>query len=92
MSDMPAPPPGATQPTISTKAVLAFVIALIGLITCPLLGAIIGVILGGQAQSEIDLSGGRQTGRGLATAAVVIGWIAVVVFLIALVSFAIILA
>ncbi len=89
----PTPPaPGSATPTLNVKAVLAFVIAFVGLFTCPLLGAVIGVILGGQAKTEIDRSGGMQTGRGLATAGVVIGWIAVVVFLVASVIIAIMFA
>lgn len=86
------PGPPTHESTLSAKAVLAFVFAFVGLFTCPLLGAILGVMLGNQAQTEIDQSGGAQTGRPLATAGVIIGWISVVVFLIAVVMTAIIFA
>ncbi len=50
----PTPPaPGSATPTLNVKAVLAFVIAFVGLFTCP----VIGVVLGGQAKTEIDRSG-----------------------------------
>ncbi len=94
MSNAPPPPPatGPAEPIVNAKAVLSLVIALVGLVFCPLIGAVIAVVLGSQARTEIDRSAGAQTGRGFATAGLVIGWIAVVVFLIASVSIAIMFA
>ena len=88
MSDASVPPPpsaAAAGPELSVKAVLSLVIGIIGLFTCPLLGAVIAVVLGNQARTEIDQSGGRLTGRGLASAGLIIGWIGLLLFLILLV-------
>jgi hypothetical protein len=67
-------------------AVAAFVLALVGLG----IGSILAIVLGYQAQRDIDNSGGTQTGRGLATAGIVIGWISlglwVLIFLSAIAS------
>ena len=56
-------------------AVGAFVSSLLGLL-CGV-GLIVGLVLGYIAKSQIDRSGGVQGGRGLAVAAIVIGWIGV---------------
>ncbi|MBA3433256.1 MAG: DUF4190 domain-containing protein [Actinobacteria bacterium] len=39
-----------------------------------LLGALVAAVLGHIATSQIDRSGGRQTGHGLAVAGIVLGW------------------
>lgn len=41
------------------------------------IGSILALILGYMARNEIDSSGGGQTGRGLATAGIVLGWVGV---------------
>ena len=84
MSDFPpaAPPPpppaapyGGGAPTSSGKAVAALVLGILGLVSCGPLAAIPAIIVGRSAQREIDASGGMLTGRGLASAGVVLGWI-----------------
>jgi hypothetical protein len=40
-------------------------------------GAILALVFGYMARQQIDASGGTQTGRGMATAGVVLGWIGV---------------
>jgi hypothetical protein len=61
------------QPGARTNgtAVAALILSLVGLV----IGSILGVALGYQAQREIDGSAGTQTGRGLATAGIILGWI-----------------
>ena len=79
--------PTATSPTLQAAsvqpgartngmAVASLVLALLGFG----IGSILAVIFGYQAQREIDASGGMQTGRGLATAGIVIGWISLVLW------------
>ncbi|HEY7667766.1 MAG TPA: DUF4190 domain-containing protein [Actinomycetota bacterium] len=76
------------QPGARTNgtAVAALILSLVGLV----IGSILGVALGYQAQREIDGSAGTQTGRGLATAGIILGWIGLaawgLVFLVAVTS------
>jgi Domain of unknown function (DUF4190) len=71
------PQPGART---NGMAVVAFVLALVGLG----IGSILAIVLGYQAQRDIDNSGGTQTGRALATAGIVIGWISLGVWVLIL--------
>jgi Domain of unknown function (DUF4190) len=65
-------------PKTSTKAIIGLVMSVIGIFICPILFSIAGIALGIIARNEIDRSGGRITGRGLATAALVIGVVGLV--------------
>jgi len=60
------------------KAITALVLGICGILVCPVLLSIPALILGYQARGEIDRSGGRQSGRGMAVAGIVLGWIGVV--------------
>jgi hypothetical protein len=63
----------------NTMAVVAFILSFFV--------PIVGMVLGYMARGEIDRSGGRQGGRGLATAAIVLNWIWIVsIVLIAIIS------
>ena len=66
--------PGAPQQT-NGLAIGALVASVLGFF-CGV-GFIIGLILGYMARNQIRSSGGQQGGGGLATAAIVIGWIGV---------------
>jgi hypothetical protein len=89
----PPPPPGygaggyGTPPSNNTKAIWALVLGILGILCCGILG-IPALILGKQAQNEIDGSGGTQTGRGMATAGFVLGIIACVFLVITIILFA----
>ena len=37
------------------------------------------MVVGGNAKKQIDASGGREGGRGMATAGVVLGWVSVAI-------------
>ncbi len=39
------------------------------------IGAILALVFGYSAKSQIDQSGGTQTGRGMAVAGIVLGWV-----------------
>jgi hypothetical protein len=41
------------------------------------LGSILALVFGYIAKEQIDRSGGRQTGRGMAVAGIVLGWVGV---------------
>ena len=68
----------------SSKATIALVLGIVSLVACCLFAGIPAMILGRQATREIDASGGRLGGRGLATAGFVTGLISTVLSLLAL--------
>jgi Domain of unknown function (DUF4190) len=49
--------------------------------------AILAIVFGYRARREIDESEGRQTGRGLATAGIVLGWVGIGLFIIGIILF-----
>jgi hypothetical protein len=68
-------------------AIASFVLGLVGIFVFPLVGSILALIFGYIGRNEIDRSAGTQTGRGLAIAGIVLGWVgvalAVVLFVVA---------
>jgi hypothetical protein len=58
------------------------------LVCCGFIAGIPAVILGKQAQNEIDASNGAQTGRGMATAGFILGIIAIVLGILQVILFA----
>jgi hypothetical protein len=70
--------PGYGAPQTNKKSIWALVLGIVGLLCCGLFAGIPALILGRQAQKEIDASAGAQTGRGMATAGFVLGIIAIV--------------
>lgn len=76
-SGEPAPAEGPQgRPKINTLAVAAAVCAALGFITA--VGFPAAVVTGHMALSRIKHGGGRESGRGLALAAVIVGWIPVI--------------
>ncbi|MGI9156115.1 MAG: DUF4190 domain-containing protein [Marmoricola sp.] len=74
-----APPPGGYAPSgTNSKSIWALVLGILGLLCCGFFTGIPAIILGRSAQSEIDVSGGAQGGRGMATAGFILGIIACV--------------
>ena len=71
-------------PQSSGKATAALVLGILGLVLCPFICSILALVFGYQGRNEIDASGGRMSGRGNATAGIVLGWIGVA-FLVALI-------
>jgi hypothetical protein len=92
----PPPPPGygppggggyGPPPGNNGKAVWSLVLGILGILCCGILG-IPAIILGKQAQGEIDRSGGVQRGRGMATAGFVLGIIACIWLVVSIILFA----
>lgn len=85
----PPPPPDGHTPIGGSQASpgaypvpqhtngLAVASLVLGIIWLYWLGSILALIFGYTARRQIDASGGWQTGRGLATAGIVLGWIGV---------------
>lgn len=74
------------QPESNGKAITALVLGICSFLICPVILSIPAVILGYQARGEIDRSGGRQTGRGLAVAGIVLGWLNLALSVIAIIA------
>jgi hypothetical protein len=49
------------------------------------MGSILALVFGYVAKKQIDRSGSRQTGRGMAVAGIVLGWVGVA-FLLAMIA------
>jgi len=77
MSDIQNYPP--VPPTIyaqtSTLAVISLIFGIICWFVVPFVGAVVAVITGHMAKSEIRSSGGTKTGDGMATAGLVLGYL-----------------
>jgi hypothetical protein len=76
MSTTPPPPPAPGQQAATKTNGLAIASLILPLLLGAL-GGIAGLILGNKAKRQIDESGGRQTGRGLATAGIIVSWVAI---------------
>jgi hypothetical protein len=65
------------QPTTktSTLAIISLIGGITGFTILPFLGAIVAVITGHMAQSEIKKSGGMITGKGMAIAGLIMGYL-----------------
>src|SRR3954447_21703424 len=69
----PTPPPQEN----SSNATIALVLGICGFVVCPLVCSVLAIVFANQAYAEIDGSGGRIGGRGLAQAGLILGWIGV---------------
>lgn len=75
------PPPGyqavGYPPPVQTdsKAIIGLILAISAWVVCPILPAVVALVLAGQSNRAIDLSGGRLEGRSLNTATKVISWL-----------------
>jgi uncharacterized membrane protein len=73
---MPAAPEGdPMRPQTSSNAIIALVLSILSWTFCPLITAIVAIVLAYQADKEIRNSGGKVTGQGLSFAAKIISWI-----------------
>lgn len=79
----PAPAPAtpvAASPT-SSNAIIALVLAIASWVSCPIVLAIVGLVFASKADREIAAGAGRVGGAGLSTAAKVVAWINIGVWL-----------
>lgn len=79
------PVPYAPQPTTNGLAVASLVAAIFWIWW---LGSVLAVIFGHVALNQIDKSGGRESGRGMAIAGLVLGYIGVAVLAVVLLTVA----
>jgi hypothetical protein len=68
------PPPAAASSTNG----LAIASMVLGILWIYAIGSVLALVFGYKAKRSIDQSGGRESGRGMAIAGIVLGWIGVV--------------
>src|SRR3954452_9570092 len=61
----------------SSNATIALVLGVCGVGVCPFICSILAIVFANKAYGEIDHSGGRIGGRGMAQAGLILGWIGV---------------
>jgi hypothetical protein len=61
--------------TTSSNAVVALILAIVSWAVCPVIPAIVALVLAHSAAKEIAASGGRVQGGGLVTASRIVAWI-----------------
>jgi hypothetical protein len=68
---------GYTTPQTETLAVWGLVVAILAWVACPIpfVPAVVALVLAGNAQRNIDASGGAKEGRGINTATKILAWI-----------------
>ena len=77
---MPAP----VAPRTSTMATISLIAGIGGFFILPFIGAIVAIITGNSAKKEIANSGGTVGGEGMAKAGVILGWVGLILWAIAL--------
>lgn len=89
----PQPPPWqGAYPVPQRTNGLAIASLVLGIIWLYWVGSILALVFGYTARRQIDASEGWQTGRGLATAGIVLGWVGVATLLLTIVVFIILIA
>ncbi|MBN1304261.1 MAG: DUF4190 domain-containing protein [Anaerolineales bacterium] len=92
MSNYP-PPPGPPPKPNSTLAIVSLIAGILGFIQIvPIIGPIVAVITGHMAKNEIRTSMGQLNGDGLATAGLILGYIPLVLGVLACCVVAILVA
>ena len=76
----PYPYPYPPSAKTSGSAIAALVLAIASFVVCPVIAAIVALVLAATAGREIRESGGWITGEGVVTAAKVIAWIHLALF------------
>jgi hypothetical protein len=85
--------PGAGLANVNGLGIASLVVAILSFMALPLAplslaGGIVALVLGYGSRKQVDGSGGREGGRGLAVADIVLGWIIVVAAVLLTVLFA----
>ena len=74
------PVPAYTQPAQTNGLAVASLV--LGILWIWWIGSALALIFGYVAKSQIDSSHGRQSGRGLAIAGIVLGWVGAATFIL----------
>jgi hypothetical protein len=71
--------PGYAPPATEGNAIAALILSIASFLVCPIITAIIALVLAGSAKRNILASGGAKQGLGMVTAARIIAWANIVV-------------
>lgn len=74
-------------PRTNSNAIASLVLGIAAWALCPVVPAIIGVVLGNKSKREIAASGGTETGEGLATAGLIVSWLNIGLYGLLIVGF-----
>lgn len=66
--------------TTPSDAIVALVLAIGGLVFCPIIPSVIALVLARRARNTIEAEPQRYSGAGLVTAATVIAWAGIILF------------
>ena len=58
-------------PRTPGQAIASLILGIIGIVLCPMVTSVVGLIFGYSAKREIDNSGGRLGGRGVAMGGII---------------------
>ena len=72
--------PGYYAPATDGKAIGALVAAILSWVVCPVIPAVVALILASQSANDIAASRGRLTGEGFNTAARITAWLNLAVY------------
>jgi hypothetical protein len=76
----PLAPPALVVPQKTNGLAVASLV--LGILWIFWIGSVLAIVIGSIARRQIDASQGRETGRELATAGVVLGWVGVAILLV----------
>lgn len=68
------------SPPTPGNAIASLILGIVSIVLCPIITAVIGLILGYSAKKEIDKSGGRLGGRGVAMGGIITSWIGLAIY------------
>jgi hypothetical protein len=74
------------MPTASSTNGFSVAALVLGIVWIFWLGSILALIFGYVAKGQIEASGGMQSGKGLAIAGIVLGWVGVGMFCLMIIS------
>ncbi len=74
------------QPQTEGDAVAALVLSIVSWTVCPVICAVLALVMANRAEQTINASNGWRTGSGLVTAARIIAWVNIGVFAVAIVA------
>lgn len=83
-------PSTTLAPATNNLAVVSLVMSILSFVVLPVIGSIVGLVLGYQARREIRQSQGQQSGEGLATAGIIIGWVGIGLTVLVILGFCLI--
>ena len=81
---IPPRPPQEGQETYAGLgfAIASLVLGIVGLTAIPVIPSILAIVFGYKARGEMNRSPGGQQARGLATAGLILGWVAIILLVL----------